>query len=457
MSETKSDSGSEVYTKDGTGCLGALPVEELEPVAERDEVWLQDMDSNLMVINSVIVLDRIDVDDLKRVWMERVMKCDGGERYARFRRMVVRCGARFYWREDEAFHVDRHIVTIEGDDLHTKEGLQRYIGDQASRPLPDDRPLWQFQLVPDFGDGGSALVTRVHHVMGDGVSLMPVIFSLMDVEDEDPDEAKRRQEVKTRGTAGELWKVFLKATLVAPFLLVSRALSRADRSALHGPELAGEKRVAWTRSLDLARVKEIKNRLGATVNDVLLAAVSGAFRRYVEQHPAEAGLDRVRVSMPVNVRPPSETPRMENKFAAVILDLPVQVEGLRERLKETRRRMNALKRSVEPIVYYGAVNVLVKILPKSWSHGLIDFYAKKCTAVLSNVPGPQEPMSIAGSRIRGMLFWVPQRANIGLGISILSFSGEVRIGAFSDVAVMSRPDAFIRAVEEEIDRLDELL
>lgn len=446
----------EISTKDGTRTLGSVPLSELEPVAERDGVWLQDRESNLMVINSVLTTDRMDIDDLRRVFQERIIELDGGVPYARFRRMIVRSGKRAYWRDDPQFDIARHIVTVDDPALQSREGLQDYIGRQAALPLPDDRPPWQFLFIPEFADGGTAIVTRLHHVMGDGVSMVPVLFSLMDVDDDDPRDLAERQ-VKTRGTAGKLWQIFFKAAVTGPFLLGARAVSPADRSVLHGPELAGEKKVAWTRPVPLERVKTIKNRLGATVNDVLLAAVSGAFRRYVASHPTETELRRVRVSMPVNVRPPSETPKLENKFAAVMFDLPIEVGDLRARLDETKRRMGALKRSVEPMIYYGAVNVLLKILPRSWSHWLVDFYARKCTAVLSNVPGPQEVLHVAGCRVRGMLFWVPQRANIGLGISILSFSGDVRIGIFSDVRVMSEPSAFVDAVEAELDLLEDLI
>lgn len=449
-----------IATKDGTRSLGAVPLSELELVAERDFVWLQDRESNLMVINSVLTTDRMDIDDLRRVFRERVIHHED-DSYARFRRCIVRSGNRHYWRDDADFDISRHIVevdpaTVEAEKLGTKEGLQDFIGRQASQPLPDDRPLWQFLFIPEFGDGGTAIITRVHHVIGDGVSMVPVLFSLMDVDDDDPRDISERQ-VKTRGTAGKLWAIFTKAALTGPFLLGARAVTPADQSVLHGPELAGHKRVAWTRPLPLERVKAIKNRLSATVNDVLLAAVSGAFRRYALNHPTEIELRRVRVSMPVNVRPPSEKPKLENKFAAVMFDLPIEVPDLRARLDETKRRMNALKKSVEPMIYYGAVNVLLKILPRTWSHWLVDFYAQKCTAVLSNVPGPQEVLYVAGCRVRAMLFWVPQRANIGLGISILSFSGDVRIGIFSDVEVMSEPSAFVEAVEAEIDLLEDLI
>ena len=423
-------------------------MKKLEKVHPRDTVWLQDSPSNLMVINSVISTDKLDFERFLEEFRVRILEAGGGERYARFRYRVVKQGGGYYWQEDENFDLRRHIVINDDPLLRTKEGLQTYMGDQASLPLPDDRPRWQVQVVPDFGDGGTALFVRVHHVMGDGMSMVPVLFQLMDSE---PDA---NPQLKTRGVGGNLFKVGAFASLIGGPFLLARAIEKADRSLVHGQELSGRKKVAWTQPLDLSKVKEIKSRLNATVNDILMTCVAGAFRRYAARHPGEK-LGRVRVSMPVNLRPPDEEPKMENKFAAVMFDLPVHLPNLPARLAETKKRMDALKRSVEPMIYYGAVNVLVPLLGFKASRWLIDFYAQKCTAVLSNVPGPQTPLWLAGSRMRAMLFWVPQRANIGLGISILSFAGEVRVGVFADVAILAEPAHLIEEIEAELAHFDE--
>ena len=205
--------------------------------------------------------------------------------------------------------------------------------------------------------------------------------------------------------------------------------------------------------MDLGRIKEVKNRLGCTVNDVQMAVVSGGVRRFGLRR-SESGrgseIQNFRVSMPVNVRAPSEPPTMDNRFGAVMVELPVDIGPIDSRMQAIRKRMNALKRSVEPFVYYGSVTFLLKVLPRRVGRWLVDFYAKKCSAVMSNVPGPQEPLTISGSRVRAMLFWVPQRANIGLGISILSFSGEVRVGLFADQALVEDPAELVADIEAEL-------
>jgi hypothetical protein len=425
---------------------------DLEPVAGRDGVWLQDSPSNLMVINSVLTLDRLDLDTLRELWQTRVMAAGDGRRYARFKKRVVRRGRKAYWQEDPDFALDRHIVIADGaESLADRDRLQEYLGGLASQPLPEDRPRWQLLLIPDFGqEHGSAVVVRIHHCMGDGIGLVPVMFSLMD---STPEGGMLMPAVIDRaGKPPNKLALGLRTALVGPFLLASKLLWRRDRNPLHGPPLSGDKRVAWTPPFDLARVKAARHELGATVNDLLVACVAGGLRRYVRDGHGEE-LRRLRASMPVNIRSRFESLEMDNKFAAVLLPLAAELADARRRIDVTRAQMGRLKRSIEPYFTYVTVNVLQQLLPAAASRALIDFLANKCTCVLTNVPGPQTPVYLAGRRLRTWLFWVPQRADIGVGISILTLSGELRIGVLADTALIEDPQALAAAFEEELEEI----
>ena len=96
---------------------------------------------------------------------------------------------------------------------------------------------------------------------------------------------------------------------------------------------------------------------------------------------------------------------------------------------------------------------MLTVLPQAVSRGLIDFLANKCTAVVTNVPGPQRDITLAGRRVRSLMFWVPQRADIGVGISILSFAGKVQIGVIADAGLVPDPQDLVRAFEEEFEAL----
>ncbi len=421
----------------------------LRRVAGRDAVWLQDSPENLMVINTVFTLDRMDVETLRKIFTKRI-------HFPRFTQRVVYRRGRPYWQGDDDFDIARHIflsppLAEDPEALTGREKLQAYITSLASTPLPEDRPLWQIQLIPRFTDEKSLLYTRIHHVMADGISLLPVVFSLMDC-GEDDDEAELEREARAMNKPKSSWWMLLKTVLLGPFLLLQKLLWWPDRNPLHGPKLSGTKRVAWTQPIDVEHVKEVKNAYGATVNDVLMSCVTGAFERHVRERSGER-LGQLRVSMPINIRSVDERPHMENKFAAVLFGLPVGYEDPRERLRAMNERLARLKRSVEPIFTYGTVRLMLAVLPLWTSRLLIDFLANKCTCVISNLPGPRRKVSLAGRRLRAMLFWVPQRADVGIGISMMSFAGRFYLGVIADTALVEDPAQIVEAFEQELELL----
>lgn len=419
-------------------------------VAARDAIWLQDNASNLMVINAVFITDRLSVDQVRDAFRRRLLEAGEGRTYARFRHRVAWVDGQPWWEDDPDFDLARQIIPAP-EPIPNTEALRQFVAREAARPLPDDRPRWQLQVASDFEDQGTAIVGRLHHSIGDGVSLVAAIFALM--EEEIPTTTAERRALRpAAGVPKRNWATALAIPLAAPGVLLRRMLWPADRHALHGPALAGEKQVAWTEPLDMDIVRNAKSRLGATVNDVLMACVSGALSRFLGRHGGEL-VRELHVSMPVNIRPPSAPLELENRFAAVPLQLPAGIEGLADRVGAVKARMDALKRSVEPIVVYGIQGALLRLLPQGMSRGLIDFLANKCTAVVTNVPGPQGIVRLAGRRVRSMVFWVPQRARIGLGISVLSFSGKVQVGIIADRRLVPKVDELVRDFEAEFDVL----
>jgi diacylglycerol O-acyltransferase / wax synthase len=423
------------------------------PVAPNDAIWLQDSATNLMVINGIFSTDRIDVATVRDTFRRRVIEASGNQ-YDRFRQRVVRSGGRWYWEEDPHFDIANHIILAHDPDLGTTPALRRYAGAEASRPLSPERPLWQFQVIEDFEDGGSACLVRLHHCIGDGMALVSVIFRFMD-EMQAPRASAPARIHPAAGAPSTRVMRLLQIPFAAPAILLRRMLWLPDRHALHGPKVSGQKQVAWTAPLDLQIIKDIKNRLDATVNDVLMACVSGAMSRYIE-HRAGQIISRLRISMPVSVRRAEAEMTLENRFAAVPLELPAGIGHARERVAAVKQRMDALKQSVVPIVIYGIQSALLAALPQAVSRGLIDFLANKCTAVVTNVPGPQHGLALAGRRVRSLMFWVPQRADIGVGISILSFAGKVQIGVICDTELVPDPVELVQAFEEELTALQAL-
>jgi WS/DGAT/MGAT family acyltransferase len=424
---------------------------------EHDRIWLHDSPQNRMIINAFYVIERVDFDVVKRHWRERVIdESRPGEQFERFRLRVVADGGQRYWELDPEFRLERHVVHASCDSLESESELQEFIGRAATEPLPADRPLWQVQVVERFGDDSSVVLFRVHHCMGDGLGMLPVLLALLDEAPALPGASLRAAQQLVAKARPPAWRVAAASLALMPWVVVRRLLAPPDESAVHGVTLSGAKRVAWTRPFELDLFRRARTEYGVTINDVLMSTVGGAFRRLFELSDPDRGRE-ITVSMPVSMRGAEERPRMENRFATVFLRIPLDPGDLAGRIAETKRRLDHLKRSAEPLAMYAAVKAALWALPSSLSRQLVSGLAGKCTCVVTNVPGPQADARMGGRKVRKMMFWVPQLGNIGIGISFFSMGRIVRVGVISDSAVLDEPGQLVEAIEEELGALAQRL
>ncbi|HSN56552.1 MAG TPA: wax ester/triacylglycerol synthase family O-acyltransferase [Candidatus Sulfomarinibacteraceae bacterium] len=457
--------------------MALLPGEAMSNV---DAAWLHMEDrTNLMVITGVLSFyEKLDFAKLKELIEDRLLG------YDRFRQRVVEpavplAGPR--WVEDRYFNLRSHLQRVALPDPGGQEELQEMVSILMSTPLDMNKPLWQFQYIENYR-GGSALVARVHHCIGDGIALVRVLLGMTD-DSPQGSPAARRSRRRRKPLGGGFWlpEVVNEAlwsvrratgkvvdgtveTLLDPVraagmagqgikaggVLGRLALMPADPVTVLKGELGTAKRCAWSKILPLDDVKVFSKSVGATINDVLLSGVTGALRRYLlKRGEAVAdGLD-LRAIVPVNLRPEHEVDRLGNRFGLVFLALPVGLEDRAERLTELKRRMDGIKRSTEAVVTYGVLNALGTASASVESQA-VRFFGSKATAVMTNVPGPRQELYLAGKAMRSMMFWVPQAAHLGLGVSILSYAGQVRLGIATDVGLAPDPQSIIEAFQDEM-------
>jgi len=230
------------------------------------------------------------------------------------------------------------------------------------------------------------------------------------------------------------------------------ALMNDDSTTRFKGELGVSKRVAWAEPLNLDKIKAVGKVWGCSVNDVLLSAVAGALRDYlVEKGDSIPASLEVRAIVPVNLRPSEKAARLGNFFGLVFLALPVGVANPLERLYEVRRRMNELKESYQPLLALGLLGI-VGMGPNLLQQQLLDILSRKASAVMTNVPGPRQPLYLGGAHITEMMFWVPQSGRIGMGVSILSYDGRVQFGLVADRQLVADPEAVIGRLEAVIGR-----
>ena len=212
------------------------------------------------------------------------------------------------------------------------------------------------------------------------------------------------------------------------------------------------KRVAWCDPLPLDEVRAVGKALHCSINDVLLACVAGAIAGYLRQHgDAVAGLE-VRAMVPVNLRPMSEAYKLGNQFGLAPVVLPIGLENPIARVYEVRRRMKALKGSMQPLLAF-ALLAVAGVLIKPAQHAMLNLFSKKTTAVMTNVPGPREKLQFCGATLEQTLFWVPQSGTVGLGVSILSYGGGVQFGVITDTKLCPDPQSIIDEFEPEFAKL----
>ncbi|UUZ57122.1 WS/DGAT domain-containing protein [Massilia sp. H-1] len=185
-----------------------------------------------------------------------------------------------------------------------------------------------------------------------------------------------------------------------------------------------------------------------------MASVVDALRAYLRAKGDEVAHDcDVRVMVPVNLRKASRQQKLGNAFGLVPLVLPVGLEDPVARMYEVRHRMNELKGSYTALVAMSVLGVL-GATPKQVQNEIQNYFARKATAVMSNVPGPQQPLYIAlSSQLDQCMFWVPQSGDIGIGVSILSYNGGVQFGIVTDDALVKDPDNIISRFAPEFEKL----
>jgi len=453
-----------------------------ERMSAVDTAWLRmDRPTNLMMIVGVMIFDqRIDLERLRNTVAARMVG-----RYRRFRQCAVQEVTGAWWEDDADFEIDAHVKRRALPGKAGKKELQALASELSVQPLNPGKPLWRFDLVEDY-NGGSALVARIHHSIADGIALVGVILSLTDLSPHAP--AQKKFTPPPENESADDVPAGLLETLVETLTsavsmgtdLGGKALNLAsdtDRLSTYGrygigllTELAkllampvdsptsfkGKtstvKRVAWCDPIPLGEVKALGKALGCSVNDILLAAVAGALRAYFQQKGEAVEGVEVRAVIPVNLRSARDEGTLGNRFGLGTLSLPVHEGNPFARLFLVRERMNELKGSFQPPLTLGLL-AAVGIAPKVVQQQFLDILASKASAVMTNVPGPKQPLYLAGARLDQVMVWVPQSGDIGIGVSILSYNDKVQFGMVTDRHFVADPEIITPLFAAEFERM----
>jgi diacylglycerol O-acyltransferase / wax synthase len=401
-------------------------------------------------------------------------------RYRQVVRFVAFGAGRPVWVDDAHFNLDYHLRRTALPAPGGEAELRRLVGRVMSQQLDRHKPLWEMWVIEGLEEQRWALLSKIHHCMVDGVAGSDLLTVLLDRERmpppltaEDPWQprpAPNGAELLARSLAANLTASYEVArALVAPRELARRGQEAAlgllrmrgvlrptPPSTLNG-SLGSHRRWSWARA-QLSDVKTVRAALGGTVNDVVLAAITGGLRHLLIARGES--VDRVvRTLVPVSVRSPGERGVYNNRVSAIFAELPVGIADPRRRLASLRAQMADLKQSKEAV----AGEVLTSL--SGFAPPLLLALAERLgtrvpqhnvNTVTTNVPGPQYPLYAGGRRMLESFPYVPVGGHVRVGIAIFSYDGAITFGVTGDFDTTPDLDVLCEGIEHAMAELVDL-
>lgn len=374
------------------------------------------------------------------------------------------------WEAAPDFDIANHVrqVTLRRG---TESEFKKLTGEILSTTLDRTRPLWDMTLVQGMRGKRTGLITRVHHCLADGMSGVALLSAVMD-NSPDPKRPTRKPRVKTSPPLDHM-TALMDGMVQSCFSAVDRVLNINSKlmeiarhlaaettsapapnnnhaAAMTPPDLTrmaleaaapnqrlpfnvvchGPERFGWTE-IPLPEIKAVKNACDVTVNDVILAVLISAIRRYAEGHDTQVDGRLLRIIVPVNLRDPNDTNGLGNRIAFLPVTIPLDIRDARELLQAVRARV-AFARRAQLADFVGLLGLLLSSLPTPvqalGGPVFSQMPINACNTIITNVPGPQFPLYLLGHKMTACYPHVPIGGEMGMNCAVLSYDGVVYFG-----------------------------
>jgi WS/DGAT/MGAT family acyltransferase len=374
------------------------------------------------------------------------------------------------WVDDEHFDLTYHVRLTALPRPGTDEQLKALVGRLQSQALDRRRPLWELWFVEGLAEDRVAIIQKTHHCLVDGISGVDVATVLLDLEPDPPHVDAPDWEPEPAPTPPELLVESLIERVTEP-----AEIARSARATLRGPKAAIERAAAVSRTLTtaaqtaprapwnvpisphrrwetarvpLAQAKAIKDAAGTSLNDVVLAAVAGALRGFLEGREEPVDGLVLKAMIPVSVRDDSERMALGNRVSMMSADLPIGEPDALERLRLVHEHMEGVKASGEAVGADTLIQMTNYMPPTMLSlTARLIVRQRAVNLTITNIPGPQFPLYCQGARMLEAFPYVGIVDNQALTIAVLSYDGKLGFGITGDRDVL--PD--LRVIAEGIE------
>lgn len=382
------------------------------------------------------------------------------------------------WADDPQFSLDRHVKLAELPAPGTRQQLADLCCELFEPALARDRPLWDMFVIHGLEGGNSAMLSRVHHCMVDGVSGIELLLAVMDlVPDPEPTPAPA-EEWNPAEPPGPLqswsdamfarWDQNLRAfnelqqglldpqTQFRQMTAFARALEVALPATVRprpqtpwNKRVSSKRRVAWTE-LNFQEVRGIRGRLGGTVNDVVLTVLGGALGRYMTDHGEKVSDVALRFMIPVNVRSETQQGALGNRVSMMLPNIPVGITSPADRLVAVRAETERLKSGNQAGAFEAMVRMSENIPAAVFAlAGMGGVPPGGANLVCTNVPGPLIPLYSVGQRLLASYPMMPLAGDMGIGVAIMSYHKHLYLEIMSDPTIIDDVETIRKYVDEE--------
>lgn len=385
------------------------------------------------------------------------------------------------WEVEENFDIKNHIFHIPNKKQITQDELMAHAGKVLTGVMDRTKPLWEIHIVNDIEGNRSAMITKIHHCMVDGISgvdLMKILFDISPKSAPPPPKPEPKSESPKKDATQvffdsllgsvqegmnrfiELQQGILQLTqtfaqnpqMIGAIPLMAENLPAATTPAPVLPfnkQCGGERQLAWTE-FSFAEARAIRGNLNGSVNDVVLTILVMAIARYSEMHGVETKKNLCRFMMPVSLRQKEQRGALGNLISILPVELPLDIKNPLKLFKHVNHQTGMMK-ATQMASGLGMVGAMYGMMPapvQSAIGAILNSPFPVFNTVATNVPGPQVPMYMNGKRMIAQYPFVPIGYNMGMGTAIFSYDQKLFFGIGADTLAMDDVDKFREMLEE---------
>ncbi|KNC74860.1 hypothetical protein SARC_12601 [Sphaeroforma arctica JP610] len=438
-----------------------------EPCAPGDYMWKLDTEYNKCMISAAMLVRNGTLEDVNAVTEKLIQN----PWFRRFTDRLALYEDQPFWVKDTNFKKENHVhrVLLEDSEKPTNSTeLKEWIGRSIVADLPIDRPLWKMVILENYekcndgsGDSMSCVLLMAHHVVGDGVAFSYMMMSMLETKSQVSNDIKVEKKKQVAPNKAPMkprqqpaWLTWLFVALYTIPIVGKILFAKADVNPFKTQNVTGRKVVGMLDTpIQMVRFNAVRKKLGMSVNDVFMGIVSCALQRLFARIEPNNDVKSIKAAMMVNMRSNPYAAKMENQFATPIFDMDVTNSDPLVACKKMVPVMNTFKTVPIAKVFFTSIALVADLLPYMFNRTLLDYLASKASCVLSNVPGPSEPMFFNGKLLERIAAWSPQRKSVSFGMTMYTIGGNVNVGAIMDTGAADKAQAL---VDEFVAVFDEL-